>query len=332
MKDFRIEGTTINHFDYLQNYLTIDLHNCESAVALRVIRSRLQECYNFGIKVLEVVHGHPKSKFSLVDALRHVLREQDAREVLIGCIPLNELGYMSGGNHTATRLLLKDNPKPAPQDNRMSFSGFCLKYSFDEEDIPRYAPFIAETPEYGYSFNLLAQTIFNYGLAVPNGVSSQHSAALESALAAISAEIPSSQATAPEGFTVTYFQVSRPVFKKLISMLKQPLSMQEEAARVVGCPEELCMYASTLLWNCVPVRYPLGVFYFSVRDEVGEPSEMGFTKLGLEYLRSLWKQSQKRGLQYPPLAKQRFKSEPFMLNGERILVRTDKEARIRTHS
>ena len=45
MKIQRIEGIDINHFDYRQNYFTVDLHGCESAVARQVMGSRLTECY-----------------------------------------------------------------------------------------------------------------------------------------------------------------------------------------------------------------------------------------------------------------------------------------------
>jgi hypothetical protein len=297
MKISRIEGVDVNYFDYLQNYFTLDLHKCESSIARTVISTRLRECYRFGIDFLEVVHGQPKSAFSLVDALHDVLRDKSHHTMLAGCIPLNQVGWMQEyeDTHVATRLLLRKNPRTEPQNNGMIFSGFRLKYAKAEE--PQYVPFEREPPEDGYSLSYLNQVIFDS--------SSGCNAVLQSALAELSREIPTTQAKTWEGVPVTCFQVYRPVFRRLISVLQRPLSMQQDASRIVGCPEEFCVQAASSVFHARRDHY----VFFSIRDTVGEPKAVGFTGIGLDSLRDLWQQRCNRGLECRRLAKQRFKIE-----------------------
>jgi hypothetical protein len=260
-----------------------------------------------------------------VDVIRHILRDREYRDILIGCIPLDQIGWMCDEiglppegyyDHVATRFILKSNANPESQDSRMSFSAFRLKY--EQREIPEYAPFAAERPEDGYSHRYLGQIIFSDELHCLNLTSQRYSCALQSALATLSSEIPSSCEASYEGKAVTCFQVSRSAFRKLVSVLQEPLSMQEEASRLVGCPEEFCKHAFNLFYGQsheFPVHYQ---FSFSVRDEIGEPNAIGFTETGLVALRDLWKHDQKKGLQYPRLAKQRFQSEPLMFIEERM--------------
>lgn len=68
------------------NYLRLDLHGCSAAVAFTVSTAKLMESFKFGIRFLEIVHGH-KAR-ALDPMVQRSLATADAREVVESVMPV----------------------------------------------------------------------------------------------------------------------------------------------------------------------------------------------------------------------------------------------------
>lgn len=95
------------NFDKQQNRFRIDLHKCATAEAIEIVRKRIDECYRYGITILEVIYGTPDNyAVSIEEAVRQIIADhpnvQSSSEI-----------------HAGLKIAIKPNPNALPRDEEM---------------------------------------------------------------------------------------------------------------------------------------------------------------------------------------------------------------------
>lgn len=121
------------------DYLRIDVHGCSAKTALKVVTSRLEECYTYGIPFLEVVHGSSdKAAAQGQTSIGEMLLKHFHHERVVKRIPLSHYSSESPSEYrtTATRFKLKANPRPLKRLESVVFKGFVPEHNVTSPYIP----------------------------------------------------------------------------------------------------------------------------------------------------------------------------------------------------
>ena len=104
------------HFTEKHNRFWIDLHKCTTDEAIDIIKTRIEECYEYGIEVIEIIYGTPDVyKGSIQDAVSKIVQNNS---FVVG---VEEF-------HAGANITIKKNPEPSSQDESMCFEGFKAAY------------------------------------------------------------------------------------------------------------------------------------------------------------------------------------------------------------
>ena len=128
-----------NFYHQWFDYFRIDVHGHSISTAQTAVKTRVEECYRYGIPFLEVVHGSgqkARERGQARRSLAHVIGQEFAHPYVVKKISLDYGLYDVGRNPTATRLCLKLNPKPLARNNNVTFRDFVADYSY----IPKFSP------------------------------------------------------------------------------------------------------------------------------------------------------------------------------------------------
>jgi len=98
------------------NRFWVDLHQCGTMEAIETVATRINECYRYGIKTLEIIYGTPDIYEGSI---------QQAMDVLISG---NRYVEEQGKVHAGITVTIRQNPNPSPQDENMHFVGNSASY------------------------------------------------------------------------------------------------------------------------------------------------------------------------------------------------------------
>ena len=103
-------------FDQHNKRFWMDLHKCATAEAIDIINVRIEECYEYGIEILEIVYGTPDVyKGSIQEAVNEIVQKNPKVEEF-------------SEYHAGMVMTIKKNPNPSLQDEGMCFCGFEAAY------------------------------------------------------------------------------------------------------------------------------------------------------------------------------------------------------------
>ena len=104
------------HFYEDRNRYWVDLHKCATFDATKIVKTRIDECYIYGISEIEAIYGTPDNiEGSIQQAVTDLAEKNDKVE-------------KSSEIHAGIILKLIKNPNPSLQDESMSFSPIYAAY------------------------------------------------------------------------------------------------------------------------------------------------------------------------------------------------------------
>jgi len=91
------------------NRFWVDLHQCGTMEAIDTVATRINECYRYGIKTLEIIYGTPD------------IYEGSIQQAMDDLIPGNRHVEKQEKVQGGITLTIRQNPNPCPQDENMHF-------------------------------------------------------------------------------------------------------------------------------------------------------------------------------------------------------------------
>jgi len=120
------------------NTFWLDLHHCKYREALEAVKARIDECYQYGITGLEVVHGTPERKFVRTVAMACLEAAGASPRVIHHQLPDISAYQTRVLRNSTFTIRLHPNPTAQPQDSRMVFMPFEASYETREDNRNRF--------------------------------------------------------------------------------------------------------------------------------------------------------------------------------------------------
>lgn len=123
-------------------YFRLDLHGCRFESALKIAHKRLDECYTYGIRFLEIVHGRDeKAKSRHRSSLGKILEERISHPKIRNTVQLNAYGSPDwNGSATAIRFCLHENPNAEERMPGIVFEGYKPEFTYEPSYVLKQEP------------------------------------------------------------------------------------------------------------------------------------------------------------------------------------------------